>query len=567
MSSVSSQALLFKGVPQEIMHELIFSKLSFDDLWNMRQADKNTNKLISYHLNKLMPSFHLPKESNIKAFFKEQMKALILMQKMKDENLFIRSPMGSGKTLMGLIQAHVEWEKTGKITLIVATSKCLSSWLQHVKLCGWKLVKSKPLESDILVCHSSCKNHIKFLKENVKDIRVKTLLDEKTQKPRFQPDKDSVSPLDEKNVIPSDWKYGIIITTPYYLKYWTNPVLKSLNSLSACNKISQVIVDEAHTLSVSNAHRVALLGRNIFLSASEIENYTLETFTNELSDLNLNVVKHSLYDEKIDLGYVATLSKAETLNIDIPKCYNVFHELKTNFTKEDPIKLEVLDELIQTIESNFTEEKRIICFVNWNPKYMSNRKKYLQTNSEEFTFLLFKNTNNSALNAMRKKDEERRVLIVPMLSATEGVNLEMGDGVIYANCAHDLTPIRAKQCSGRVKRRNNPNKEIKNVYAFYPYEKYVEVKTRINAHIAVNDKLQEECIVYKSQNLMNWIVDKLTSHKIRVDEMTMADLFCFFVYHHEQTILSNFKAEDFKIDTLLRIEIMSSIKIEIMSSC
>jgi hypothetical protein len=213
---VVRQALDFLGIPEEIVHENILSFLSFDDVWSFKQVNKTTNKLACYHLNRMLPKFTFPKKSKITSLYKEQVSALIAMQKVHG-NLYIRSPMGSGKTLMGLIQANYVWETQKKLTLIIVTAKCITSWIKHIKLCGWKLIKSKPLKSDVLVLHGNCKEHKEFFLSNVPSCDDKTapkFFDTTVNKPRFVESSDFS--------LPSSWRHGIIITTPYYLTNVSN---------------------------------------------------------------------------------------------------------------------------------------------------------------------------------------------------------------------------------------------------------------------------------------------------------------------------------------------------------
>jgi hypothetical protein len=527
----------FSALPIEIGHQIL-NKVSLKDMCTFQRVSKATEKQVKTHLDLLRPSFTFPKASKITELYAEQSLALSILQKTQ-ENLFIYSPMGSGKTLMGLVHATSLWETQKKLTLIVVTAKCLGSWLTHIKLCGWNLVKNSPLDSDVLVYHSSCKKH--------KDYLEKTFT------------RDTL-------VVPEDWKYGIVITTPFYIKCSENPLAGVLKKMHQLGLYQQTIFDEAHLLKKNQylKRRCYKIGRVIYLSATDFPAITIA----EYDERGIGIVaEHHDYALKLNLKNLVRLTTKEEEGerpsfSNVPEMDVVLRE--TTFEKinsKDLSPIEALEEIGLILKEEFETCKRIILFVNWNPKVFKKRMDILEDIEacKDFEFLRFYSNNTSALDKMRcNKSSKKMVLLVSMLSATEGVNLEMADGALYLDFGV-LVPVRTKQCFGRIRRRNNPHPTIKNVLLYSTNRVQDYVRTKLNGYIGQILKFNEVHAHYKSEATINTLRDLLIEHDINIKTLSYADLCSLFMLFEDNTLIEHFPEDAFEIQPQVRMALMSRI--------
>lgn len=367
-----------------------------------------------------------------RGLYSEQIKGLLALRENPESSIFLKSPMGTGKTLLAILHAFESWKEKGIRTIIVCTPKCITSWLEHLKLVGLKLVKSRPEKSDMLVIHSSTKQHRDFFLSN-------------------DPDKDiSKSP------------YFIILTTTSYAN--RNKRHFSNKFLSLTDTFQQIIVDEAHLLDSYILERFFLVfPRRIFLSADKFPG--IYTVYNRDSDY----YKRCIYDIRVNL-------ECETKNPIEMKCI-----LK-------PVIISYLHECIaELLNSSEFKGRKVVLFTQYNHRDLASFMRYLRLNVSKYTFVKFNNSNLASLNKFKKLDN--CVLVTTLHTATEGTNFEIADSVIYLNFATGISISKARQCFSRVRRRNNPNKVIYN-YIFYPVDDRLKlVRSKINIMAALDKSL------------------------------------------------------------------------------
>jgi len=358
-----------------------------------------------------MASRYIPryKRNEVKTLYKEQMKGLMALKIYPERNLFIRAPLGSGKTLLALMHAEESWKQHGIRTMIVATPKCFTSWMDHLRMCNYKIVKSRPEKSDVIVFHSSSKGHREYI-------------------------------LSSNNRELESTPYYILLTTTYYMggSYRARSVTNRLVDLSYLYK--QIIVDESHLLNDHTSHYINRFERKIYLSASPM---------GPLRDFKV-----------VDLVDKKNQSNGSPVRMD--------------YTLIPSTGLDT--GLIQDLLTNKITGDKIVLFTHWNPSEMKQGVAWLKTNIPDYIFVRFYNTSEFSLSRFRKM-EGRCVLVTTILSACEGTNFEMADTAIYMDFGF-LHPQRARQCFGRIRRRNNLNPVVQN-YLVYDKEDVVSyINTR-----------------------------------------------------------------------------------------
>lgn len=504
----------WNGVPQEVVHEQIFSFLSLKDIQSFMYTGITGLSMAKYHFKMLLqPMKASVEDAKVKSLYMEQIHALICMNKLKS-NLFIKSPMGSGKTLMGLIQAIHHYKETGKSTLIIATTKCLSSWLKHVKMCGLKLIKSNAERSDVLLVHASAKDHRDYLMNF------------------------------DKNIY-SVWKHPIIITTQYYASNRSYPV--KIVKLENKNILDQIIIDEAHLFNNEQHHlqnsSTGLLKshvRRIFLSASHVaqRDYRYRYLNQSFHSRN--------YDIMFDLSMLKN-KKSTIPTLDIS-------EIPINSLPTDD---EFMDEIFSMLTTHFKDKKRIAFVGNWNPNFLKTMFNSFKNITSEYKFYRLSNTNNRVLDIMRKQNDQKYVMFVPIMSATEGVNMEMIDSLLLVDfgCA---TPKRGRQCLGRFRRRNNINDTIHCVFAFFEKYKVSYIRMKMNIFIASNLELNEDEIRYKSKNTIEKTALELQILGYNIYDLTLIDLFLLFgSYNNKEFIFTHLSDKDISIHSKDLFRLMS----------
>jgi hypothetical protein len=359
--------------------------------------------------------------------FGEQLKGLLTLERDRDRNLFLQAPMGQGKTLLAIMWAVREWKERGYRTMIVIPPKTLTSWRDEFKKRGFKIIGTRPQESDILVCHSKCRQHKIFIES---------------------------TPAAEFTTL----KQFILLTTTSYISRGRNHV-QALYDIR--DIYDHIIIDEAHQL---NTHHYLEFLRPckhlLYLSACMLE----PTFT-------LHGETYRIYDRHVNL-----------------ECEFDHHvEMRWQMIPVDLTASNLVGNIISFLRST-NSLRKLVLFTDWNPANLATCVKFFRERVPDWEWFRFYNTSLASLEKWRREDR-RSILVTSILSATEGTNFEMADGAIYLNFG-GLVVERARQCFGRIRRRTNPNSVVYN-YLFYDAKNSVDyLRTRLNAYYATNLSLK-----------------------------------------------------------------------------
>jgi len=391
-----------------------------------------------YMASRYIPNYNSV-DCDVKSLYKEQIKGLIALNIYPKQNLFIQSPLGTGKTLLALMHAEDCWRREGIRTIIVATPKCFTSWMDHLKLCNYNLVKCRPEKSDVLVFHSKCKKH--------RDLIMNSSNEDLEKLP-----------------------YYIILTTTYYIgrSYKARAAKDRFNSLNGI--YTQVICDESHLLKWDAGSLLHTFGRRIYLSASPMKKRIRLSRSSYIN----------MYDKAINLEptITNTLKRDHLSGTPVEMAYTFL-----------PSSGSDLDLIIDLLNNDF-KGRKVVLFTHWNPREISTSMGILRTRVTNFRFVRFHNTSEASLSKFRIRDE-KCVLVTTILSASEGTNFEIADSAIYIDFGN-LRIERARQCFGRVKRRNNPNPVVQNYLLYEKGSPVSYIRTQLNLYHALDMKLRIE---------------------------------------------------------------------------
>jgi hypothetical protein len=439
-------------LPLEIWN-CVSSFLDLKSLFNLRKCCKKGRTSAGEVIKK--DNKHLFKylrKSPIKGLYFEQIKGLYSMRQYKDETLFIKSPKGTGKTLMSILYALERWDNYKEKTLFVVTSTSFTSWLEHFTMIGLKLVKSKPEKSEYLVLHSSCRNH-KNLFMNTK---------------------------------PENLDFPFILTTRQYVGSSGRMHNFQQKLLEYVPYISLVFTDECQRFDLLHFEDFLFsFDRVIYISADDFpqiqqkkQGRGKKTIPVQIYDRYLNLF-HSTYHPV----------KMETL------LYGINHN--------------DLFSIITLLNSPNFKGRKVVLFTMYDAKKMSNHVKVLKVRCPKYEFFRFYNTNLGSIRKI-KTCKKRAVLVASSLSSTEGTNFEFADHAVYWKFGK-LVIKRAGQCYGRIYRRNNPNPVVKNYVFYQENEPLSYIRTRLNVIYATDLRLEIE---RKSDQQITRIFKKLVSEGI-----------------------------------------------------
>jgi len=267
-----------------------------------------------------------------KRLYGEQVRGLLTLNQNLKSSIFLRSPMGSGKTMMALLHAFDSWEQRGVRTMILATSKCIGSWEEHLKCMGMKVVKCRPEQSDYILFHGSSPKHRSFV----------------------TPDNILTSP------------YFILLTTRYYIKSCR---YRKLRKLLEEQIFEQIVVDEAHLMTEMEWFIVNKAKRRILLSAD-----AMPSKIEELSEAN-----PALYYEK---------------EFNLSSNFEHKVEMRIEFLPRE--KGGEVDALIDLLNSPDFKGRKVILFTQWNAGTMKRCIARLSASVPEYKFFKFNNANLAA---------------------------------------------------------------------------------------------------------------------------------------------------------------------------
>ncbi len=440
----------------------------------------------SFMASRYMPNY---KRGKVNTLYKEQIKGLLSLRAYPDKNLFIRSPLGTGKTFLALMHAEDCWKREGIRTIIVATPKCFTSWMDHLKLCNYNVVKCRPEKSDVLVFHSKCKKHREFI-------------------------------LNSSNEDLSKLPYYIILTTTYYISD-SRRAQNSRQRLSSLGTLyTQTITDESHLLKRDTVGIFRSFKRNIYLSASPMEQ-------------RVQLWRHNhykMYDKRINL-------ESTTENT-----------LKRDHVGGAPVKMEyqlltstgtILSQIVHLINDDF-KGKKVVLFTHWNPRNMTSNVDALRKHISHFKFVRFHNTSEASLAKFRVSDE-KCVLVTTILSASEGTNFEIADSAIYIDFG-ELVIERARQCFGRVRRRNNPNPVVQNYIFYNEFNAVSYIRTQLNLYHALDLRLT---ILRKPDGCLHRIHKFLEKEGVDIYKLPKPEFITIFGLNASKDTFLPFKEEEY----------------------
>lgn len=465
----------------DIPYEIVWLILSFcrtDDWFSMGKTSWWGRNVVTDFMRNAIKTKHYPHlqeksgKRRIKGLYSEQIKGLVSLKNHPDSNIFLRSPMGSGKTLMAILHAFECWKERGIRTIIVATPKCFTSWLEHLKLTGLKLVKSKPEKSDFLVYHSTAKPHQNFIHQTCYEDLKKS-------------------------------RYFILLTTSRQIERFGTTGARLLGGA-----FGQVVLDEAHLLKPRHFERFLQFSpRNIFLSADAFHQ-------------TMRIVTVHATDEFIDTYDVS-------LNLEC----EFEHPVKMHCTLVESPQTGGFDRIVydvrtitQILNSPDFTGKKVVLFTQWGTNSMRKGIKALTEDVPGYTFVKFYNTSLASREKFKKID--RCVLVTTVHSATEGTNFEMADSAIYTNFATGISIPKAKQCFARIRRRNNTNSVIHNYILYNPRFRVSLIRSRVNMAYALSDLELE--LVNKTRDEIDHIGREMVKDGICIHDIPDPELLTIF---------------------------------------
>ena len=501
---------IFEWLPLESIVHILGYLPRVDDVFLFGKTCRHVQQAVLNYIAIKLPSKHRPdfqaiqkaaknkknKPKKLTFLYSEQIKGLLTLEQYPEENLFLKSPMGTGKTLLILLHAIRMWREHRVRTIIVATTKCFTTWWTHLSICGLNVVKSKPQNSDVLVIHNTCQAHRIYLL-NTEVEAFKTL------------------------------PYYIILTTSTYLK---RPYM--LNKLRALNGVyTQTIADEAHLLEANPRyymHFFSQFERSIYLSATDFEG-TLKCTPRGAT----RKVTKLMYTKKVTLGCC------------------VDHPVKMEYSLIPAMRCVEL-QLTQMFTNRTFKHKKVILFTNWNPQHMRSHFKAISESIPQFAFLKFNNTNTRALEKFREHGK-RCVLVTTILSASEGTNFEVADAAVYMNFG-DREIRRARQCFGRVRRRNNPNPVVQNYILYNAGSTIQYVRTLLNVYYAVDLDLTIE---KKPGSQILATAKMCTKMGIDVKTLPKPEFVTLFSINRKATEFLPFKEEEYTLPLFQMMQLMN----------
>ena len=490
MAEIYVQSIL-EIFPLEVIESILAQCNSIEEILSFGKTSQLALSTVMHFLKgeegaHYMARRYIPNYSvccDVKTLYKEQMKGLLALQIYPEKNLFIQSPLGTGKTLLALMHAENSWRRDKIRTIIVATSKCFTSWVNHITLCNYKLVKSRPEKSDVLIFHSKCKKH--------KELIMNSTNDDIEKLPHY-----------------------ILLTTTYYIGQSFKAISYSERLQSLASLYTQVICDESHLIKKGLANLLNTFGRRIYLSASPMEK---------------TVGRVVMYDKAIKLDTINTLKRDHKRGVPVKMEYQFIPHSGSD-----------THSIIDILNNDF-KGKKVVLFTHWNPRTISHNLGILKTNVTHFRFVRFNNTSEASLAKFRIPDQ-KCVLVTTILSATEGTNFEVADSAIYIDFGK-LVIERARQCFGRVRRRNNPNPVVQN-YLLYEKDDAIEyIRTQLNVYHALDMNLKIE---RKNDGWLFRIFKELEKKEIDIYTLPKPEFVTIFGLNASNSFLP-FKEEDYTL--------------------
>jgi hypothetical protein len=473
--------LHFDDIPVEIITcvmESLYLGGYVEDIFTFRKVSKKTREAFSIFLRSNVKKHFLKgKKHSTPCIYFEQIKGLLALKRSTSPSTLLQINTGYGKTLLALFEAERCWKEKGWKTMIVIHHKALTTWLDEFKKQGYKIIGTRAHESDILVYHSKCNHHKKYVvdhyhEETIRQLPHYILLTTTTYVE--YPEPISMINIMEQNIISKEKNYGNkdsvnednnIIQKDDSDNAKDNDV--EIKDDSICKytlhrNFDQVIVDDAHNLDYSEFWDCyKLFKKIIYLSAYDLPNITK----------NPTIVCQEKFDFR---------NQEDGLNA-VKMEWEMFAKDSNSWTTID-----ILENILLKIQDRKTSStpSKIVLFTMWSSQVLSSNIESFRTHLPGWEWHRFYDTSLGSLEKWRKSNHPS-ILVTSISSASESANFDVADAGIYLdfNCYFLNT---ARQAFGRLRRKSNPNKVIKNYLIYNPVGYVSEITTRIKAEYATN---------------------------------------------------------------------------------
>lgn len=451
------------------------------------------------------------------------------------KTIIAKASMGSGKTaIMLMIANHIV--TNGDNAIILINNKVMSTWLMEMEKFKLRFNRTNVNESDIIILHSSCEPHLKYVKT---EKYIKEL----------------------KKILKKEKK--IFITTPHYLQtynklgYIRTHVHKNYGMYEPiqCGGFGHIydqgfsiIVDEAHTIKNDAYTKKNCLHKKILISASPINSKDSARSTTHIDVSNVkdeeilypNIeCEYEFYDEQLNrCVYLGTSNNNCAIVYKILEKYKSYDNIVLFFENQT-----IIDDIIKKI-------KHI-------PEFDSLKRKYI------------KFVNSTSKSIKEFNENKNSVMFCSYLTSCEGTNFDKSSCAIFFNY-NSLGLEKARQCIGRIRRRNNYNKSVKLVFAIYNpsndnnvrnFDNEVEIiRSRLNTIYATD--LEYPFFEKKTKHFMVNILKYLDKHNICKNQfdLTEADIITLFTtswlrLFNEDRAITNFNVNNINEDLLLKYNV------------
>lgn len=415
-------------------------------------------------------------------------------------NLIVyRSQMGTGKTAVGLYLAL----KSKRQTLIIVTPKTLSTWFNEIKKFG--IYHKNVDESVVLFIHSTInQEHAKYGKNNI--INHKIIITSS-----------SVRTLINKNI---KNEYNIIIDEAH--------LFTRLNMLYDKN-LKEIILMSASP--VNHTHQINL----ILCENSNGGNTGCYGVTSKNFHINEELIKNRINTSNIGGQYADLIFK--------------YISIKNN---NDNSKYEDCDTLNDVIYNNILNKlnknyEKIVIFMDLKIEILRSYVTSINKIMGEYYIYVFSNTAKTHMNIFDKK---KCIILCNYLTAIEGVSFSKGECLILYHF-HRNTTEKARQCVGRIRRKNNNNSTIDVFFIINDEDKDYYIKTRLNQIFSLNSNIK--WMDRKTNDKINEIIINLNKKNYDLKKLTDTEIIMMFSNGKYNFNINeiNMKMQDFLINCYL----------------
>ncbi len=451
---------------------------------------KSLSTLVGTHYRHIFPSdagYYL---------YPEQITARARLHKAKEDVICLISPMSSGKTATALMWAIKR--PTNEKIIIVVSPRVITTWLDEFVKFGLILTKD-PSESHVLFHYTTHPEH-------------------------------------KKATVPG-FTQRFVLTTQYYIQSNRSKLFES----KAFEKESvSFIFDEAHLLKghyMYQIHRLVDPLYNSFGGVAEIKKILMISATPfyapqpTLATPNFNF-------KNIKRIVIEDVPIADTAD---DKRYPKIVPTISWWQGDEDILFGILLNICQ-------RRNRVVVFFDFRKEKVNKLSKALVKHIHTHQIFLFMNNSSSRQSQIRKA--KKSIIFCNYRTGSEGVNFDFCDGAVFFQF-ENISPEKARQTVGRVRRRNNRHQEVEAIFVFdtHPTE-YVRMK--LNQMYACDLKIPR--VVKKKIDCMEKIIGELTKEGVDVYQLKDHELMILFGFFDKRI---SFKGLEFspKLSPLTLLEL------------